>query len=345
MSSVRDIFVSVAALLPERRAGIREKVAALSAFLAARYAHYEILLLEAPIAAGGGASEKSGCGADPEELLQTVPKVRWLRIFPGPDEKILTAAGIENAIGDLIVVGNLDFLSGENIARAVDLCCSGVDVVNGVCQWRKPWLYAIGDFWFRRLFGRMISYDLPKNDTGFRCVSRRIANAAMTARHFHRFVFLRLANAGGKTEDLKIEVPADAYRRYSLNGAFSKAVTMLVFNTVMPLRIINGVAITASLLALLGAAYSVGIRLLKNHVVEGWTTLMLMLSGFFFLLFVILSFLGEYLVRVILDRADAPPYAVVSERHSSVMLDLAMLNIREDSTSGSVNLTQTGRDR
>ena len=65
----------------------------------------------------------------------------------------------------------------------------------------------------------------------------------------------------------------------------------------------------------------------------------------FFLLFLILSFLGEYLVRIIFDHGNDQPYSVVQEKHSSVMLDYHELNIREDSVSDSVNLTQTGRDR
>jgi hypothetical protein len=127
--------------------------------------------------------------------------------------------------------------------------------------------------------------------------------------------------------------------------SFSKAVSLLVFNTTTPLRVINMLALFSSFLALLAAVYSILVRLLKNHVVEGWTTTMLVISGLFFILFLILSFIGEYLVRLITDHGKSRPYNVIFEKHSSVMLDYEKLNIREDSVSGEINLTQSGRDR
>ena len=73
--------------------------------------------------------------------------------------------------------------------------------------------------------------------------------------------------------------------------------------------------------------------------------MMLVLSFLFFFLFLILAFMGEYLVRIIFDTNQAAPYHVLSEKHSSVMLNYDELNIREDSVSSEINLTQTGRDR
>ena len=225
------------------------------------------------------------------------------------------------------------------------LCCGGNDVVVGTFGMRKNPLYRLGALLFRLFFARMISYRLPADDAYFRCISRRILNAALCTKHFHEFVFLRLANAGGSQAVLKLESAGRIDRGKRMSGALSKAVSLIIFNTTTPLRIMNGIALFSSFLALAAAFYTVIVKLFKHHVVEGWPTMMLLVSVLFFLLFLILSFLGEYLVRIIFDHGNDQPYSVVQEKHSSVMLDYHELNIREDSVSDSVNLTQTGRDR
>ena len=337
MNKGRDIFVSVSVILLPGQLRIGAQLKELSRVLGEHYAHSEILVLDTPSCVG--------IEEEMATILKETPKIRYIRLFNNALFSTLSAAGMENAIGDIIVTGNLAYLTSENIIRAVDRCCEGYDVVNGICSYTRPLFYAIGSAVFRLLFGNMINYHLPKTDTFFRCISRRILNAALNTPHFHRFVFLRLSNAGGRQSDLEIDVPRDIYLRLSRKNNFSSAISLLIFNSTAPLRIVNGIALAGSMLCILFALYSVLIHLIKTNVVEGWTTLMLIISSLFFLLFLVVAFCGEYLVRIIVDRSETTPYNVVYEKHSSVMLNLNELNIRENSEANDINQTQTGRDR
>ena len=337
MSMLRDIFVSAVLIQPEG-GNLLEKLKEIRAVLASHYAHHEVLIID--------PEENRKLDAEiVDNILKMVSGVRYLKLFNTMSDKVLFAAGMENAIGDVIVTGYPEFFSEENIVRAVELCCEGNDVVIGTFPARRSLLYRTGSFLFRMFFARMISYRLPADDAYFRAISRRILNAALCMKHFHEFVFLRLSNVGGKQALLELGAPKGPCSRKQSKGMFSKAVSLVIFNTTTPLRIMNGIALFSSFLALLAAFYTVIVKLLKNHVVEGWPTMMLLLSVLFFLLFLILSFLGEYLVRIIFDHGASQPYNVIQEKHSSVMLDYSELNIREDSVSSSINLTQTGRDR
>ncbi len=338
MSMVKDIFVSAVIVIKPHDRQAEAQLTSIQKILSEHYAHYELLVMDSESQSNEFASEM-------ESILKKLPKVRYIRLFNIMSDKVLFAAGMENAIGDIVVASYLPCFSEGNIVQAVDLCCAGNDLVSGVSSSRKPFLLAFGGFLFRTLFGKMVHYQLPKNDLPFRCVSRRLINAAMNMDHFHEFVFLRLSNAGGKHAEFTVDNDASNYGRDSLGTAFSKAISMLIFNTTTPLRIINGLALASSFLALVFALYTIAVRLLKNHVVEGWTTMMLVISILFFMLFLILSFIGEYLVRLITDHGKREPYNVIFEKHSSVMLDFEKLNIREDSVSSEINLTQTGRDR
>lgn len=338
MSMLKDIFVSAVVVVTDHDRDPEEKITEIRKILAGHYAHYEVLVIDSE-------ANSELFSAKMEQQLGQLPKVRYIRLFSVMSDKVLFAAGLENAIGDVILASYPGFYTEENILRAVDLCCAGNDLVTGVSPRKKPFLRAAGSFLFRKLFGRMVSYKVPPNDLPFRCVSRRLNNAALNMDHFHEFVFLRLANAGEKHAEFVLSGIDPACHRDSLRDSFSKAVSLLVFNTTTPLRIINTVALFSSFMALLFALYSIAVRALKHHVVEGWTTTMLVITSLFFFLFLILSFIGEYLVRLITEHGKSRPYNVMFEKHSSVMLDYEKLNIREDSVSAEINLTQTGRDR
>jgi len=98
-------------------------------------------------------------------------------------------------------------------------------------------------------------------------------------------------------------------------------------------------------MAFLFGLYSVAVHFFKHHVIEGWTTMILFMSAQFFVLFVIFSFFGEYLARLLIDHSGRSPYNVVYEKNSSVMIDIEKLNVLNSSETDSVNLSQTGRNR
>lgn len=338
MSERQEIFVSLAVVfdraLPE---ALEQTLAEAEALLRDRYANYELLLIDNT---GTAALEQRLL-----PLLTQIPKLRFLRLSGTVQPEVALASGQENAIGDLIVLTTPDNYTPEALISGVALCCDGNDVVIGCSERSKPLWYRLGSTFFRTFFGKMIGYDLPPDDTGFRVISRRAANAVMTTARFHYHLFVRLSGAGFGEKRFHYPLAAQSRRQVTATGAFARAVSMLVFNSVKPLRLVNFLGLLASFMAMLIGLYSLLVHLFKSQVVEGWTTLTLFMSVLFFCLFLILAILGEYLVRLLLDRADDAAYHVMFEKHSSVMLDAARLNVLTESERTAVNRVQTGRDR
>ena len=338
MSTLKDIFVSVCVIVPSFEDDIESILQTVKKTLSEHYAHYEILVVDSE-------RNTSSFTEKMDSVLQKMTQIRYIRLFQNISAKVLFSAGFENAIGDIVVVSLPKFLTPENILQSVELCCNGNDVVCGTWNGNRSFAYSVGSWIFRKIFGDMISYDLPKNDVRFRCVSRRIINAAMNMPYFHEFVFLRLANAGGKSQTINLSAVPGINKNDRIRNSLSEAIAMVVYNTTRPLRMMNALALFSSFIALMIALYSIGIRFFRHHVVEGWTTLMFSSSFLLFLMFLILSTIGEYLVSMIMTRGNSRSYSVLFERHSSVMLNYNELNIRNDSVSDNINLTQTGRDR
>ena len=103
--------------------------------------------------------------------------------------------------------------------------------------------------------------------------------------------------------------------------------------------------LTGSTLACLFSLYSIILNLFKNDVVEGWTSTVFIISLLASMQFVILSFIAEYLNRILVEQANANGYSIVFEKNSQVMINLDRINVLEQSTSQTDNLVQTGRDR
>lgn len=338
MSTRKDVFVSAVVIRPDQQ-HFQDDLAALSTILSSNYLHYEIVVINT-VSTNDVFEEKV------DAALKQIKHIRYIKVFNNVDDNILFAAGIENTIGDIIVASYPEFLTEHNIRESVDLCFAGNDVVNGLSKTKTGLLHKISRQASRKILSRLISYNIPYNDTFFRCISRRALNGAIGTRHFHRFVFLRLANTGEKQTCVELDClrPCKAESRRFLDS-FSRAVSAVIFNSTFPLRIMNVGALFGCFITLLIAVYTIAIKLLKDKVVEGWPTMMLASSCLFFFLFMILTFTGEYLIRIIFDNNTYAPYHVLAEKHSSVMLNYNELNIREDSVSSEVNLTQTGRDR
>ena len=107
----------------------------------------------------------------------------------------------------------------------------------------------------------------------------------------------------------------------------------------------SGVGLFGSLSAFLFAVYSLLVHLVKGHVVEGWTTTILFMSALFMMRFIVLSFFGEYLGRLLDERSERADYSVVFEKNSAVMVNQDRLNVFTDSVGAELNRVQTGRDR
>ena len=79
------------------------------------------------------------------------------------------------------------------------------------------------------------------------------------------------------------------------------------------------------------ACYSFVVHFINQDVADGWSSTIILLSVMFMLLFIILSFFGEYMGRLLSEQSKHESYWVVNERHSSVMLDEKRKNVVEES--------------
>ena len=94
----------------------------------------------------------------------------------------------------------------------------------------------------------------------------------------------------------------------------------------------TGLGLVGSLLSFAYSFYVIGVYLFKSDVMPGWTTLSLLISGLFAIMFLILALMGEYLGRLLEESTDRPLYHLRDEQSSYLMLaDPNRRNVLENS--------------
>jgi hypothetical protein len=125
---------------------------------------------------------------------------------------------------------------------------------------------------------------------------------------------MRMANIGYPIASLPYEFSTTSTFTKNLVKGIRETLHHMVFNSTRPLRWMSVVGLIGSSVAMLFSIYSILINFLNDRVAEGWTTTILFMSFLFMLQFLMLSFFGEYLARLLDDRSEHREYNVIFEK-------------------------------
>lgn len=112
-------------------------------------------------------------------------------------------------------------------------------------------------------------------------------------------------------------------------SSLGEAVTITVENSAHPLRLFSLLGLLLGALNLLYIFYVAAIYLLRDEVVEGWTTLSLQVSGLFMFVILMLSAMSEYIGRVLQNVQGKPAYHIRLEKSGPPALAEDELNIAD----------------
>ena len=332
-----DSFVSVVLVAERSISGIGVAIEAIQGELDARYSDYEVVVI------AQGPVTDSLTGTE-ESLILRLPSIRYVQLASRVSADVAWGAGLENAIGDFVVLFDQKRDPVSVIAAVVNACKSGFDVVVGVAKQPSTLAYKTFRLAADRVLGA-VEYHLPRNATSLRCLSRRAVNSVTRTGRFHHQFYMQIQKTGYPSCAYAYDFLSGASSEKSLVRGFRDLMRLLVFNSSKPLRWMSGMGLVGSCAAFLFASYSVLIHLLNGNVVQGWTTTILFMSLLFMIQFVMMAFFGEYLGRLLDDRSEHADYSIVFEKNSMVMVNQDRVNVLGESQGGEANLVQSGRNK
>lgn len=233
--------------------------------------------------------------------------------------EVAMTAGLHYATGDYIIIMDSDMQDPPSLIPQLynAITKEEVDVVYARRTSRE------GESFMKRftstLFYRLAKYttglNIPDDAGDFRIMTKRVAQALNTFTEQDRNLKMLYAYAGFN----KSSIPFDRPQRHAGNTSYNwwklinAALDSIVAFSTFPLRLMSLSGVGISLILFLYSVFVVIKKLMGGYAVEGWTSLMMMLTLLFAILFLFLAVLSEYLGRVLMETKRRPLYFVQDE--------------------------------
>lgn len=239
--------------------------------------------------------------------------------------------GLENALGDFVVVVDPLIDDINFIPQMLDQAVSGADVVfaNNAQKPAQSLAYRWANAVFHSLYNRFNGVHLAKEAPQYRILSKRVINfilqhpqPALTYRHLP-------ATGGFSRAYLSYSSTPQASTPKRLTDSIDRGMRLLVSTTRAPMRLVTSLSLFGAVANLVYSVYVVAIGILKSDVAPGWVSFSLQQSGMFFLISLVLLVLGEYILNMASLSNEGPLYHVGQEFTSARMTRLEKLNIEE----------------
>ncbi|HEY6660880.1 MAG TPA: glycosyltransferase family 2 protein [Pyrinomonadaceae bacterium] len=244
--------------------------------------------------------------------------VRVLRLSRNFGHQIAVTAGLEEAMGDAVVVIDADLQDPpEVIPEMVTLWREGHEVVYGIRIERegesrfKLWTAKV----FYRLINRLSETKMPLDAGDFRLLDRKVVEVINTMPERARFLRGMVSWAGFR----QVSIPYHRSARhagdskYPLRKMIHFAMDGIISFSLVPLKLAIWTGFLAIWFAVAGIIIAILDRLLEKDLTRGWASLFVAVLFMGGVQLVSLGIIGEYLGRIYTEVKRRPLY-VVQER-------------------------------
>jgi len=250
------------------------------------------------------------------DLLTSLSYIRIIKLAYVVDNEVALSAGIENCIGDFVVLMDINRDPNSVVLPLLSICKTNADVVIGTAKLRQSLALSILDPILIKIIDQA-GYRIPRNATSLRCLSRRAVIAVTRGGRFHHSLLTRMTKIGYKIEEYPYQAVSN-FTKQMLRSRTREIAKLLIFNSTKPMRWTSMYGFL--LCFVIGAA-----GMLVNFDSSGF-----IFSFFSLVLAIILLLLGiqgEYIGRLLNEKSEDFFYMIVEEKNSSVVPINTMPNV------------------
>jgi len=247
--------------------------------------------------------------------------------------EIAITAGLETCIGDFVVIMEHGDPS-TMIPELVDKCTSSKSgILQGVCIEDENYSRGMIANLFHAYCRKALGVNLHPGSTFFQVLSRKNVNYILKFKDRYRQLRYFTAAIAKQNNFFKYSkttsTPRSRFRIFLQN--IGDGVKLIINNSLHPLRLVSILGLVASAFNLLYIIYVVCVYLFKQEVREGWTTLSLQSGFMFFMIFLVLSLLSEYIGLLLVETRKRPLFFLKEEATSSTSVtNMDILNVMEN---------------
>jgi dolichol-phosphate mannosyltransferase len=312
----RDIFVSVVVPLDNDIDILPAVVREIDTVMREHFSDYELIFID------DGSSD--GTRSFFERAKSDIASFRYFRLTRPFGMEVAIACGLEQAIGDVIVVLNPATDPPARIPLFAEKANDTDGIVIGVAtdKFKRSFLYHLAYQLYFGLCKIFLTRTQVYGATHFMGLTRTALNALLTIKDSFRYIRVLAMYAGFEVTKLPYEflVRRNPPRHRRIIPLLESAGHMIVSNSDRPLRV------AAILCAVMGIAdfaflfYIVAMRLLFSWVQPGWASTNFFNAFMFGVIFLVLAVVCEYMAELRGEVKRRPLYVVQGEVQSNVML-------------------------
>jgi len=251
-----------------------------------------------------------------ESLCANNPQVTGLLLARNSGQHYATLCGIKHSSGEFVLTVDDDLQNPpdqfEKLMKPIE---GGYHIAIGVPDQKEHG-------WFRRLSSsmmqRLVSLILGKPKdlklSSFRCFSRKAADLIsgyegsfpyMPALMFESIPFRKITNVSFR-HDKRIAGKSS----YSLRKLVKLASFLLINHSMILLRMAVVVGVILAVASVVLSLYLLVMYFLYQSSVQGWTSIVILISFFSGMILITLGILGEYIGRIVKLSDDVPRYQI-----------------------------------
>jgi dolichol-phosphate mannosyltransferase len=319
-----DVFVSVVIPLSDDADILDDVINEVAKVLKENYNNYEIIFVDD----GSRDYTKSLF----EERMGTVQCLRYFRLSRKFGLEVAIECGLDHAIGDVVVVLRPECDPPELIPEIIDQaqCCKGIVIGTRDLFERRSKVYRIAYNAYHRLCQFFLEKPQIYGSTHFIALTRSALNGLLRIKDTHRNLRVLCMYTGYKVKALEYKriQRRKPERHRNPFVLIEDCTSMIVSNSLRPLRYVGAIAAISSLFNFSYLGYVLFMRIFIEGVQPGWAATSFQNAIMFGLVFFVASVLCEYLARVLEEVKARPLYFIEEEKQGSVMLaDSAVLNV------------------
>jgi polyisoprenyl-phosphate glycosyltransferase len=245
-------------------------------------------------------------------------RVRGLRLSRNFGHQYALLAGLSEASGDAVITLDADLQHPPSLIPSLVWEWKGGSKIVHTVRRDSPglfWSKRFASKMFYRVFSFLSGVHISPGMADFRLLDQQVVREILKLKEsglFLRGLVQWVGYPNTRVEyDSADRLAGDT--TYSFGQMLRFAWTGITSFSIVPLRLATGLGLLTSLFAFCELVDAVYVKMFTSRAVPGWTSLYVLVSLLFGILFILIGITGEYIARI-LEEVRGRPRFVISDR-------------------------------
>lgn len=248
------------------------------------------------------------------ELARKHANVTAINLLKNYGQHNANMCGFRHAKGDYVITMDDDLQNPPTeIAKLIGAAEDDYDLVLGQFREKKHSLFRkLGSRLVRAINRKVFQIEKDLVLTNFRLIRRDVIDRVCASQSRSPYVPGLLLVMSGKRRNVLVEHHPRRHGKsnYDLYRILRLVATILFNNSSLPLRIMASVGFLVSVFSFLLSIFYFLSAIFSGAIIPGWATLVILLSFFNGVLILLVSVVGEYVVRFMRESASNESYYI-----------------------------------